>query len=204
MYYVRASLYKAVNTLGQVSLTSASHSSSRIGPDHFATIAVQVLEQKAICQQDHGQDKYEGSAEYDLILVSSAGGLGTALNGDFTRGFKQFFALIPKYYMSVYTELFYCALSSSKSSATLLLPPVCSSSTPPWTSLLNTSTSSSPSARCSSSRSLAVRAVGRILVKNAAAMSQDNALPVFFDAFPLGNDFLQNQPLSRVIFRKKT
>ena len=75
--------------------------------EHFANIAVQVLEQKAICQQDPDQDDSddapEDSAEYDSILISSAGdlvaALATALGADFAAGYEKFAPLIMKYYV---------------------------------------------------------------------------------------------------------
>lgn len=78
------------------------------GLEHFANIAIQVLEQKAICQQDPDQDEEEDapedSAEYDSILIASAGdlvaSLATALGGDFASGFEKFFPLVSKYYVS--------------------------------------------------------------------------------------------------------
>lgn len=79
------------------------------GLEHFANIAIQVLEQKAICQQDPDQDEEEDapedSAEYDSILIASAGdlvaSLATALGGDFASGFEKFFPLVSKYYSTL-------------------------------------------------------------------------------------------------------
>ena len=78
------------------------------GVELIAKIAVQVLEQKAICQQDPDQDEAEeapeDSAEYDSILISSAGdlvaSLATALGPDFVSGYERFAPLITKYYVS--------------------------------------------------------------------------------------------------------
>ncbi|TCD64614.1 hypothetical protein EIP91_003848 [Steccherinum ochraceum] len=86
---------------------------SKVGPafiegktEAIASIALQVLDQKAVCQQDPDQDEEEeapeDSAEYDSILISSAGdlaaALATALGPDFTQAFPTFFAAIAKYY----------------------------------------------------------------------------------------------------------
>ncbi|THH27563.1 hypothetical protein EUX98_g6632 [Antrodiella citrinella] len=86
---------------------------SKLGPafiegqtDKIANIAIQVLDQKAVCQQDPDQDEEEeapeDSAEYDTILMSSAGdlvaALATALGPDFAQAFPTFFGLISKYY----------------------------------------------------------------------------------------------------------
>ena len=75
-----------------------------------ARIAVQVLEQKAMCQQDPDQDESEeapeDSAEYDSILISAAGDLvaaiATATGPNFAGGpYEKFAPLIMKYYVSV-------------------------------------------------------------------------------------------------------
>jgi hypothetical protein len=92
--------------------------------DAICTIAVQILEQKATCQQDPGQDDDEETpedqAEYDSILVSSAGdlvaALAAALGPDFSQGFNTFFPLISKYYVSVFDMIMnYMNLNPSKS-----------------------------------------------------------------------------------------
>ena len=78
------------------------------GVELIAKIAVQVLEQKAICQQDPDQDENEEApedqAEYDSVLISSAGDLVSALanvlGADFAQAFNTFFPLIAKYYVS--------------------------------------------------------------------------------------------------------
>ena len=76
--------------------------------EQSANIAVQVLDGKAICQQDPDQDEEEETpeeaAEYDSILVSSAGdvvaALANALGADFASAFPTFFGLISRYYVS--------------------------------------------------------------------------------------------------------
>lgn len=79
------------------------------GIELIANIAVQVLEQKAMCQQDPDQDESEDapedSAEYDSILISSAGDLvaaiATACGPNFAGGaYEKFAPLIIKYYVS--------------------------------------------------------------------------------------------------------
>jgi hypothetical protein len=77
--------------------------------DAICSIAVQVLEQKALCQQDPDQDETEEApedqAEYDSVLISSAGdlvsSLANALGNDFAQAFSTFFPLISKYYVSL-------------------------------------------------------------------------------------------------------
>jgi hypothetical protein len=68
---------------------------------------MQILEQKAFCQQDPDQDEDEevpeDQAEYDSVLISSAGDLVAALANaygpDFTQAFNTFLPLIAKYYV---------------------------------------------------------------------------------------------------------
>lgn len=74
----------------------------------MSNIAIQVLEQKAICQQDPDQDDDdeapEEGAEYDSVLISSAGdlvaSLANALGHDFSTAFNTFLPLILKYAVS--------------------------------------------------------------------------------------------------------
>ena len=85
---------------------------SSLDLDAICNIAVQILEQKAPCQQDPGQEEdeeeFEDQAEYDSILISSAGDLVTALSSalgsNFSQGFNTFFPLISKYYVSVFYD----------------------------------------------------------------------------------------------------
>lgn len=75
--------------------------------EEICNIAIQILEQKAFCQQDPDQDDEEEApedqAEYDSVLISSAGDLVAALaNGlgaEFGPAFNTFFPLIAKYYV---------------------------------------------------------------------------------------------------------
>lgn len=46
----------------------------------------------------------------------------------------------------------------------------------------------------------AAGAVGRLLLRNAAATPLDQVLPVFIDALPLKNDYLENRPVFRALF----
>ena len=76
--------------------------------EQLCTISVQILEQKALCQQDPDQDEneepLEDSAEYDSVLISSAGDLVAAiantLGADFAPAFENFYPLITRYYVS--------------------------------------------------------------------------------------------------------
>lgn len=78
------------------------------GLEDICNIAIQVLEQKAFCQQDPDQDEEddapEDQAEYDSVLISSASDLVAALaaglGADFGPAFHTFFPLIAKYYVS--------------------------------------------------------------------------------------------------------
>ncbi|KZT21128.1 ARM repeat-containing protein [Neolentinus lepideus HHB14362 ss-1] len=86
---------------------------STVGPaflagriDEISSIAIQILEQKALCQQDPDQEEDEEApedqAEYDSVLISAAGDLVSALSNvlgqDFAAAFSRFFPLISKYY----------------------------------------------------------------------------------------------------------
>jgi len=70
-------------------------------------MAKEILEQKAYCQQDPDQDEDEEApedqAEYDSVLISSAGDLvaamATAMGSDFIPAFDTFFPLIAKFYV---------------------------------------------------------------------------------------------------------
>lgn len=78
------------------------------GLDDVCNIAIQILEQKALCQQDPDQDEddepLEDQAEYDSVLISSAGdlvaALATTLGADFVQAFQTFLPLISKFYVS--------------------------------------------------------------------------------------------------------
>lgn len=80
-----------------------------LGLEAICSIAMQVLEQKALCQQDPDQDETEEApedqAEYDSVLISSAGDLVSALanvlGADFQQAFGTFYPLIAKYYVSI-------------------------------------------------------------------------------------------------------
>lgn len=75
--------------------------------EKLCSIAKEILEQKAICQQDPDQDADEEApedqAEYDSVLISSAGDLvaamANALGADFAPSFNSFYPLITKYYV---------------------------------------------------------------------------------------------------------
>ncbi|KAL7280928.1 hypothetical protein ACG7TL_005876 [Trametes sanguinea] len=219
--------------------------------EHFANIAVQVLEQKAICQQDPDQDESEDapedSAEYDSILISSAGdlvaALASALGPDFASGFQKFFPLISKYYkknrslsdrssaigclseiiggmknaISPWTEplmeLFYRALSDEEPevqcnaafASGLLIEHSDVDLSAQYLHLLAALRPlfvvppEAPSAKLNA-RDNAVGAVARMIAKNTAAVPLDQVLPVFIDALPLRNDYLENRPVFRAIF----
>lgn len=92
--------------------------------DQVCSIAMQVLEQKALCQQDPDQDEsdeaFDDQAEYDSVLISSAGDLVAALAGaigaDFVQAFRAFLPLIAKFYVSLHSlRLQVTSLTSSLS-----------------------------------------------------------------------------------------
>jgi hypothetical protein len=92
--------------------------SLRSGVEKLCSIAAQILEQKALCQQDPDQDEDEEApedqAEYDSVLISSAGdlvaALANALGADFAQIFNTFFPLISKYYVRTARYAF-CSVS---------------------------------------------------------------------------------------------
>ncbi|KAF8636402.1 hypothetical protein AX17_003584 [Amanita inopinata Kibby_2008] len=94
-------------------LVGLAETINKIGPafieghvEHLCNMAVQVLSQKAPCQQDPDQDEAEEApedqAEYDSVLISSAGdlvaALANAMGADFSPAFNTFCPLITKYY----------------------------------------------------------------------------------------------------------
>lgn len=76
--------------------------------NEVCTLVATILEQKAVCQQDPDQDESEEApeetAEYDTMLIASAGdlvaALSTTLGTAFTPLFQTFYPLIVKYYVS--------------------------------------------------------------------------------------------------------
>lgn len=72
----------------------------------ICNVATLVLQQKAFCQQDPDQDEEEEApedqAEYDSVLVTSAGdvvsSIANALGPDFAQLYPTFFPLISKFY----------------------------------------------------------------------------------------------------------
>jgi len=78
-----------------------------LGLETICNIAVQILEEKALCQQDPDQDEDdvapEDHAEYDSLVISAVcdlvASLANALGPDFGRIFDMFFPLIVKYYV---------------------------------------------------------------------------------------------------------
>ncbi|KAI0782615.1 ARM repeat-containing protein [Abortiporus biennis] len=231
---------------------------NKVGPaflegkhEAFANIAMQVLDQKAVCQQDPDQDEEEeapeDNAEYDSILISSAGdlvaALANALGPDFASAFPTFFSLISKYYKKsrslsdrssaigclseiiagmknavtphteALLELFYRALSDPEAevqtnaafASGLLVEHSDMDLSAQYLHLLTalrpmfTVEADAPAARFNA-RDNAVGAVARLIVKNTAAVPLDSVLPIFFDALPLKNDYLENRPVFRAIF----
>ncbi|KAA1475582.1 ARM repeat-containing protein [Dentipellis sp. KUC8613] len=108
-------MYESEDNKGVVSAlcVGLAETINKIGPaflegrfEHLCAIAKQILEQKALCQQDPDQDENEEApedqAEYDSVLISSAGDLvaamANALGPDFVPAFNTFFPLIAKFY----------------------------------------------------------------------------------------------------------
>ncbi|PPQ67700.1 hypothetical protein CVT24_002756, partial [Panaeolus cyanescens] len=231
---------------------------NKVGPrfieGHFDTIcqiAMQILEQKAFCQQDPDQpedeEAPEDQAEYDSVLISSAGdlvsSLANVLGEDFSQAFTTFFPLITKYYkksrslsdrsaaigclaeiisgmksaVTPHTqpllELFYRALgdvepevvSNAAFATGLLVEHSEVDLSPQYIQLLGALRpifevpANSPPARLNA-KDNATGAVARLIVRNTAAVPLDQVLPIFIDALPLKNDFLENRPVFRALF----
>ncbi|KAF8216431.1 armadillo-type protein [Mycena galopus ATCC 62051] len=92
---------------------SLAETINKIGPgfldghlEEISRMAMEILDQKAECQQDPDQDEEEeapeDSAEYETVLISSAGdvvaAIANALGADFAPAFNTFYPLIAKYY----------------------------------------------------------------------------------------------------------
>lgn len=60
-------------------------------------------------------------------------------------------------------------------------------------------TADSPAPRLNA-KDNAAGAVGRLIVRNTAAIPLEQVLPVFIAALPLKNDYLENRPVFRAIF----
>ncbi|KAK0218164.1 armadillo-type protein [Armillaria fumosa] len=231
---------------------------NKIGPalvdgylDRVSEIALQILGQKAFCQQDPDQDETEEApedqAEYDSVLISSAGDLVSALanvlGADFAPAFGTYFPLISKFYKKGRSlsdrssaigclaeiiagmkesvtpssepllELFYLALSDEE-------PEVLSNAAFGIGLLVEHSqmdlsrqylhvlaalqplfvvVPESPATRLNA-KDNAAGAVARLIVRNTAALPLDQVLPVWLNALPLKNDFLENRPVFRAIF----
>jgi importin-4 len=237
---------------------SVAETINKIGPafvegqlEPICNIAIQVLEQKAFCQQDPDQDEDEeapdAQAEYDSVLISSAGdlvaALANALGGDFAPAFNSFFPLIAKYYKKNRSlsdrssaigclaeiiagmknavtpstqpllELFYQALSDADaevlSNAAFAVGLLVEYSevdlSQQYLHLLGALqplfvvTPDSPSQKLNA-KDNAAGAVARLIVRNTTAVPLDRVLPIFVDALPLKNDYLENRPIFRAIF----
>ncbi|KAJ7720579.1 armadillo-type protein [Mycena maculata] len=92
---------------------SLAETINKIGPgfvdghlEDISRMAMEILDQKAECQQDPDQDDEEEApedqAEYETVLISSAGdvvaAIANALGADFAPAFNTFYPLIVKYY----------------------------------------------------------------------------------------------------------
>ncbi|KAL5537253.1 hypothetical protein ACEPAF_1076 [Sanghuangporus sanghuang] len=220
--------------------------------DEVSNIAIQILEQKALCQQDPDQDEDEepldDQAEYDSVLISSAGdlvaALANALGDDFTRAFQTFFPLISKFYRKgrslsdrssaigslaeiisglksavtpsteVLFNLLFQALqdedaevySNAAFAIGLLVEHSGHDLSPHFGAILTALRplfnveSNAPSSKLAA-RDNAAGAVSRLIVRNTAAIPLDHVLPVLIGSLPLRNDFLENRPVFRAIFR---
>lgn len=103
----RLALHSSKIVWNSIPLVCIRNSPTIPGLEDICNIAIQILEQKAFCQQDPDQDEEEDApedqAEYDSVLISSAGdlvaALASGLGPDFGPAFSTFFPLIAKYYV---------------------------------------------------------------------------------------------------------
>ncbi|KAH8081339.1 ARM repeat-containing protein [Cristinia sonorae] len=238
--------------------TGLAETMNKIGPafvqgkvEEMAKIALDILDQKSLCQQDPDQDENEeapeDNAEYDSVLISAAGdlaaGLATVLGKDFSGAFPTFYASISKYYKKnrslsdrssaigtlaeiiagmkgaitpfseTLLELFYRALSDPDPevqtnacfAAGLLIEHSETDLSAQYLHLLSALRpifnipQDAPAPRLNA-RDNAVGAVARLIKRNVAALPLDQVLPVFFEAMPLKNDYLENRPAFGAIF----
>ncbi|KAJ7890594.1 armadillo-type protein [Mycena olivaceomarginata] len=108
-------MYETEDNKGVVTTlcNSLSETINKIGPgfldghlEEISRMAMEILDQKAECQQDPDQDDEEEApedqAEYETVLISSAGdvvaSIANALGADFAPAFNAFFPAIAKYY----------------------------------------------------------------------------------------------------------
>ncbi|KAK0189123.1 armadillo-type protein [Armillaria mellea] len=205
---------------------------NKIGPalvdgylDRVSEIALQILGQKAFCQQDPDQDETEEApedqAEYDSVLISSCWRpckKGRSLSdrssaigclAEIIAGMKE--SVTPS--SEPLLELFYRALSDEEpevlSNAAfgigLLVEHSQMDLSPQYLHVLAALqplfvvVPESPATRLNA-KDNAAGAVARLIVRNTAALPLDQVLPVWLNALPLKNDFLENRPVFRAIF----
>ncbi|KAF7423065.1 hypothetical protein PC9H_010259 [Pleurotus ostreatus] len=176
--------------------------------DTVCNIAIQILEQKAFCQQypdqDGAEEAPEDQAEYDSVLISSAGylvaALVNALGTDIAQAFEKFFLLIAKYYLSATPEAE--VLSNAAFAAGLLIESSDIDLSQQHLHLLGALqplfvlAPDAPAGKLNA-RDNAAGAIGRTIIRNTAAIPLGQVLPVFIDALPLKNDYLENRPVFR-------
>lgn len=86
-------------------MRSTPDDTNHVDLDEIATFALEILEQKSICQQDPDGDD-EGaqdadSSEYEAALISNAadvfGAMASVLGPDFAQAFPSVLPMISKY-----------------------------------------------------------------------------------------------------------
>lgn len=94
-------------------LIHGPHGSSEL--EEVGKIVVDILQQKALCQQDPDQEEEdaiesEDQAEFDSVLISSAGdvvaAMANALGSDFQTALATCLPLIKKYYVSYQPSIY--------------------------------------------------------------------------------------------------
>ncbi|KAJ7180608.1 armadillo-type protein [Mycena filopes] len=204
----------------------------KIGPgfvdghlEEISTMAMQILDQKAECQQDPDQDDDEEApedqAEYETVLISSAGdvvsAIANALGADFAPAFGTFYPLIAKAPLLPSTEplleLCHKALSDPEadvlSNAAFAVGLLVENSeldlTAQYLQLLGAlrplfNVQPDAAANALNAKDNAAGAVARMILRNVAAVPLDQVLPILIAALPLRNDLLENRPVFRALF----
>ncbi|KAI6126080.1 ARM repeat-containing protein [Pisolithus croceorrhizus] len=187
------------------------------------------VENSRILTKTKTEEAPEDQAEYDSVLVSSAGDLvsafANALGADFAQLFKRSAigclaeiiagmknAVTPS--TEPLMELFYKALgdpeaevqSNAAFAVGLLVEHSEVDLSPQYPLLLHCPPphlrlfrQMLPASRLNA-RDNAAGAVSRLIVRNTAAVPLDQVLPVLIAALPLKNDYLENRPVFRALF----
>ncbi|KAJ7876801.1 armadillo-type protein [Mycena leptocephala] len=197
---------------------SLAETINKIGPgfvdghlEEISRMAMEILDQKAECQQDPDQDDEEEApedqAEYETVLISSAGdvvaAIANALGADFAPAFGAFYPLIAKYYkksrsLNERSSTIGCLAEIISGMKGAITP-----STEPLLELCHRALSD-PEADVLSNAAFAVG----LLVENTdmdltaqyLQLLGLYVLPILIASLPLRHDVLENRPIFRALF----